>query len=312
MPPRLSKLTSSAVVALALAVPVSVGAQPAAPAVAAPASAPEDPAALMVRAQAAIDAASGKFRAGDFDGALGPLREAEALASAANDPALATVRFNIARCLEELDRPAEAVAAFERYLELPDETHRKERAWVAIRALEPRAFGTLQVSCRPAGVRLVANALEASPVLCPWQRARVAPGRYTIEAQAPGYAPTTREVEVKLGPPTFVDLELLAFPTERVVAAEQAAPAVEAGRGPWPWILAGAGVAALAGGALLTTSAVEARDAAETLPPGSARNSKVDTYELDERLSWGAYGLGAGALSAGLLWLFLPASTEAP
>ncbi len=107
----------------------------------------------LAEAQALVNTAVVHFRAKEYDAALKALLEAEVLAVAANDPGLASIRFNIARCLEELERWPEALAAYETYLKLPDDSHRKARAWKAVGALEERVFGRLDVACDPPEAR---------------------------------------------------------------------------------------------------------------------------------------------------------------
>ena len=247
-------------------------------------------------AQTNVDRASDLFRARDFAGALEALRSAETSAAAANDPALATIRFNIARCLEELDRGPEALAAYETYLVLPDEPHRKERAWTAVRALETRLFGALVVACRPAIARVEVAGVTAQPAPCPFEQRRLAPGTYTVTVQALGHRPETRAVQVAAGAPTPADFSLV----------EDAAAAPPSGPGPWPWIAMGAGLAAAGAGAWLTLSAIEARDDAERLPPGGKRDETVDTYHGRETGAWIAYGLGLAGVAAGITLLVWP------
>ncbi|HEY3450022.1 MAG TPA: tetratricopeptide repeat protein [Myxococcales bacterium] len=66
------------------------------------------------KVQAQLNKAADLFAAKDFAGALAELRRAQ------DSEDLAVVRFNIARCLEELERPDEAVQAYQDYLTAPD------------------------------------------------------------------------------------------------------------------------------------------------------------------------------------------------
>ena len=70
------------------------------------------------RIQEYLKFASKLFKAGDFEGALVQLQRAEPMLEGHKKQAL--VRFNIARCFEELGRHAEALGAYERFLEDPD------------------------------------------------------------------------------------------------------------------------------------------------------------------------------------------------
>jgi hypothetical protein len=265
-----------------------------APGPTAPAATQTPPAATG--AQGSIDRASDLFRARDFVGALESLRSAEIVASAANDPALATIRFNIARCLEELERGPEALTAYETYLALPDEPHRKERAWAAVRALEARHFGALAVACHPASSRVEVGGVTAQPAPCPFEQRRLAPGTYTVTVRALGHRPESRAVLVAPGAPTPADFSLVA----------ETAPESQARFGPWPWVALGAGLAAGGAGAWLTSSAIDSRDAAERRPPGRQRDDEVDAYHSRETGAWVAYGLGLAGIALGVALLTWP------
>jgi hypothetical protein len=261
--------------------------------------APPAPSAAATSAQTSVDRASDLFRARDFAGALEALRSAETAAAAANDPALATIRFNIARCLEELDRGPEALAAFEAYLALPDEPHRKERAWTAARALETRHFGALVVACRPGIARVEVGGVTAQPAPCPFEQRRLAPGPYTVTVRALGHRPETRVIQVAAGAPTPADFSLV----------EDASTVPPSGPGPWPWVAMGAGLAAAGAGAWLTLAAIDARDDAERLPPGGKRDETVGTYHSRETGAWIAYGLGLTGVALGVTLLVWPRDT---
>lgn len=261
------------------------------------------PAAPMAGAQRAVDQASDHFRRGDFASALAALALAEPIALAANDPGLATIRFNIARCHEELGRPEDALAAYERYLGTPDDPHRKERAWNALRALEARVYGGLAIGCRPVDARIGIPGLVDPPRPCPLAADRVRPGRYELQVEAPGHLPMRRALEVAAGAPTPVEIVLVA--ETATVDAPSAAPKHDV----WPWIALGTSVLAAGAGVGFTLSALDARDEAESLPPTTRRSDAVTRFERDETLSWVGYGLGSAALAAAVtLWLW-PAPT---
>ena len=257
--------------------------------------------------QAEVDRAAERFRARDFEGALAALIAAAPAAEARQDPALATLRFNIARCLEELGRGPEAIEAYEAYLRLPDDGHRKERAWAAIRALEPRSFAALHVSCAPAGARVELAGVTTGPEGCPLDRTRLAPGTYELHVSAVGHLPETRAVELRIGQPANVDVALTPAPG--------ATPAVPVGTGPetpsrlarpWAWVATGAGLGAAGLGIWLTGTAQDTRDEASTLAPGGHRQDAVSRYHTREALSWGAYGLALSGLVTGAVLFAWP------
>jgi tetratricopeptide (TPR) repeat protein len=76
-----------------------------------------------------------QYEASDYEGAL---REFEAARKVRNLPAF---DYNIARCLDRLERPAEAIAAYERYLaasgETPDVFEVRERVRVLKERIAP-------------------------------------------------------------------------------------------------------------------------------------------------------------------------------
>jgi tetratricopeptide (TPR) repeat protein len=301
-----SDLARALALALALAVPGVVAAQPAFPQPEAAAQAnpgePERSQAdkdALYRAQQQVYQSSEKFRAGDFESALGLLREAEATASRLNDASLALIRFNIARCLEELGRLDEAITAYESYISLPDEEHRKQRAWGAIQRLEKQAFGQLNVVCEPTGALVEVAGVTEGAQPCPYRKERVAAGEYTVVVRNPGFADMKAQVKVVAGRAATLRAELV--PT----SAPPPAAASSGGFGPWPWVTIGVGVAAAGVGAFFTTSAISSRDDAESMAPGTARDDTVSDYEQAETLSWAGYGVGAAAIATGVTLLLM-------
>jgi hypothetical protein len=71
-----------------------------------------------------------------------------------------------------------------------------------------------------------------------------------------------------------------------------------------PWVVAGAGVAALAAGAALAVSASDAADRANAA--GSPAAYTAARAEWESKRTWSAVALGAGsaAVAAGLAWRF--------
>lgn len=175
---------------LALAIGCSLLAPPS------PAVAAED-AVTRKKVQTYLDLAAELFKSADYEGALGELRRAEALSE------LAVVRYNIARCLEELTRDSEAVAAFEKYLSLNDANdgavERARRAKDAIARLSARSFGSIEVSCPIEGSSVLVVGLMQIPEGCPWKGDKVKPGTYDVQTFSPGFPPYAARVTVKPG-----------------------------------------------------------------------------------------------------------------
>jgi len=225
---------------------------------AASASAAPESAATRHKVQAHLDRAAKKYAAKDFGGALAELKAAEKLSD------LAVVRYNVARCYEELGRSAEALAAFESYLALTDSTagaaDRKKRAGEEAKRLEPKVFGSVSIRCSVASAKLTVAHLVETAQPCPLTRDRVKPGSFEVHAEAPGFVPVTVTLQVKAGERADLPLELIPVPPPlpdapaKEVAA--APPEVKAAPAPAPksrvlaWSLFGAGGLA-AGSAVL-------------------------------------------------------------
>lgn len=123
------------------------------------------------------------FRQADFVQALADFEEAVTLVERGRGDAslLPVLRFNLGRCLEELGRPREAIAAFERYLETPDSETARARATERIHALEMRHFARLRVECVPARGRLTLNGRAVGA--CGELQTRLEPGVVEIRAE---------------------------------------------------------------------------------------------------------------------------------
>lgn len=256
-------------------------------------------AATIADAQVFVNSASEAFRKGDFAQALEALRKAEPIVAEANDPTLAAIRFNIARCLEELKRFDEALEAYALYLRTPDESARKSRAQIAVKALKRKVFGGIAVSCDPTGALVTVEGLVPTPTACPLRKEDVKPGTYTIKVAFEGYDPAERQLEVGPGDATALTVALQKTGGVQMPDMVPPEPPVD----PWPWVLTGGGALAIAGGVALTLSATSARDDAEAAQPGSARDGFVEDFERNETLSWIAYGFGGAAILTGLILL---------
>lgn len=269
-------------------------------------AAAEDPAALIEQAQAFVNEASGLYLKGDFAAALAALQKAEPLAQKAADPSLPSIRYNIARCYEQLEQWDEALAAYEAYNELPDDPHRKEKAWETMRGLRRKVFGSLAVSCSPAGARVTIFGVIAGAESCPWQSTTVKPGEYTVEIAQAGYESTAQTVVVKAGQSARVEAVLKAVaPPPGAVAPGAVTTAPESDVNVLPWVVMGAGAAALGVGAVFTVNALGTRSDAEELPPGLERDDEVSSFERSRTLSYALYGTGAALAVGGLVWYLL-------
>jgi len=176
------------------------------------------------KVQTYLDLSGDLFKAGDFEGALTELRRAEALSD------LAVVRYNIARCLEELHRDGEAIAAFEKYLALNDTTagapERQKRAQDTIPRLQataaaalPSTLGSLEIACPTAGSSVMVIGLMQTPVGCPWKSDKVPAGAYDVQTMAPGHQPVLTRAEVAAGRTTAVIAQANRASAQQVPAA---------------------------------------------------------------------------------------------
>lgn len=288
------------------------------PARAEPEPPPPDRAELLAEAQRHVNEASRLYLEQDFEGALAALEKAEPLAEAAKDPSLANIRFNIARCYEQLERWPEALAAYEAYNALPDDAHRKERAWAATRKLREKVFATLSVSCFPAGASVRIAGVTNGEVGCPWQSKEVRPGNYVVEVGHPGYEAASREVLVVAGKAQNVKIELRAKPSASAAvtgaAPDLTATTVEpaAPTPVLPWAVIGGGAAALVAGGVFHGLALNDKDEAEELPPSEDRDDVVESFELKRNLAFVGYGVGAAGVVAGVVLLLLDGGGDAP
>jgi tetratricopeptide (TPR) repeat protein len=256
-------------------------------------------------AQKRVFEATKFFQARDYEKALAALREAETIVAPLNDPSLAAIRFNLARCLEELGRQPEALAAYEAYSKLPDEPHRKQRAWRAIQKLEQRVYGAVSVTCDKVGATVQIPGLADVPEPCPFTRKRVPMGAYTAQVRRPGSEPVDREFTVEAGGGAVLQVQLVDVPSATPALIVPEMPPPEAPINPWPWATLGVGAALIGGGVGLGQWAVGARDDAETLPPGKTRDTAVEDFESRRTLSYAAYGLGGAVMAAGVALFFV-------
>jgi len=158
-----------------------------------------------IKVQGYLDVAAGLNKAGDFEGALDELRRAQTIED------LAVIRYNIARCYEQLNRYADAAQAYRSYLEASDSwdgaPDRLKKAKEAVVRFSALGEGELEISCSVPGARIVIPGLTSEPVRCPLVRPQVRPGSYEIRVTAPERLAFTTTVEVIAGARTVVAAE---------------------------------------------------------------------------------------------------------
>lgn len=308
--------------------PALAAGSPMAPAVA---SSPAEAAALE---SAAVEA----YRGGRLEEALAKLRAAEPFTTDR-----ARLRYNIARCLEELGRVGEAIEAFESVVAIEGASD-ADAARARIAVLQTRHFGRLSVSCSEEGVEVRLDSGRWRS--CPDVVTRVAPGWHVVVGRVDDGRVVERSIEAIAGEVSRVYLALP--PRVEVEAAGEAitasAPAGHAGKPTggepgastaledavplpssrrWaPWLVTAAGAAALIGGGVAlwqaddafedTATSMALYEAADghTSPEAYAALRRQTTARRDDGRLWAAtgYGLiaaGAAATLGGLIWVGL-------
>lgn len=164
------------------------------------------PPATTLRAEAERGVAH--FESGRFLEALAIFQRLRALEDRFYDPAGA--QWNVARCLEELDRPAEATAAFEAYLEMDDTPDGHAEARRRLTRLRAEELGRVRISCRgETSLSVRVDGLSREIQTCPAELADVPAGPRWLVVRR-GEAPTARlHLTVAPGRTTSVDLDRL-------------------------------------------------------------------------------------------------------
>ncbi len=175
--------------------------------------------------------------------AKGQLEEAAKEFEAAFDiyPESAKLAFNVGRVCERLDRVEDAVAAYERYLELAQDAQDHEavrRLVTSLRARLKDRLGALLVTTAPEGAAVYLDD-AATPAGHTPVTLDVEPGAHAVRLSREGFQVALRTVEIKGGERSAVAVELRAV---------EAAPAAAEGPGWRPvagWVAVGLGAAGL-------------------------------------------------------------------
>jgi len=256
----------------------------------------------LKKAQAYLDLATSLFRDKDFAGALKELQRAEPLLDGSD--ILPLVRFNIARCYEELGRPADAVRAYQRYLTLSEEAdRRRDRARDAIKLLEPKALGVLQVQCAQPGTVLRIEDLEQPTRPCPVKIEGVLGGDYPTVATADGFRELRQTISVQPGKTTTHRFDLTPVADPTLTEVRTTTRSTE-GRSALPWIVIGAGAGAAVTGAIFHTMAVDSLGELNDTPVESPGYASLESeYEGQRLTTYVTYGVGAALIGAGVFLL---------
>jgi hypothetical protein len=253
-------------------------------------------------AKRALDEGNALFLKKEYSAAL---VKYQAAIAAWDHPA---IRFNVVRCLIQLDRPVEAADNLKlalRYGAAPLEEAVYAEA-LAYEKLLANQIGELAIRCGEAGIRVT---LDGQPLAaCPASETkRVAPGTHQVVGEKAGFLTRTYELVVVGGTQQAVDVKL-----ERLSAngrIEHRWPA-------WiPWVVFGSGFAVIGAGALLDLSAAADMDSYDRLvkqqcPSRSCDESMLPTDLRDDaqtksNIAVGVMVLGAATVAAGGVMLYL-------
>jgi tetratricopeptide (TPR) repeat protein len=242
------------------------------------------------------------------------------------------VLYNIGRVRVALGQPVEAVDAYRAYLAQGGDqiaTERKDEVRREIDEQRPRiATIAIRTSVDGAEVRIDGRLVGHSPLPTP---VRVGAGKHTIEALLPGLPAQLRDVDAPGAETTQVALE---FPPKVHLAAAVAWPVVASsprdpshGRRVLGYVVAGAGLVAVAAGTALAFSGLYADNdaranavAATTASPvtmsdltkyDQARQAHDDARTRNE-LGWTMVGIGGAAFVAGAALVVVSSRVSSP
>lgn len=267
---------------------------------------------------------------GDYAGALKRYREGLDIAE------LPEIHYRMATCFEKLDRYAEAVNAYERFLELDPEA--KERGRVEkdierLRAkLDGQGTGQLEVNSDPEGATIslmengVARALGTTPAT-----AEVPSGTVSVRVELEGHEPHEQVVDVPSGGTAVITVVLAAVgqdpkeeptvtPKPEPKPVDPVEPVVEEGfnYGLWGWVTTGVGLALGATSVVLffrTNSTIADYNGYDRRAADASRDELEgladDVATFKTATVW--TGIGAGVVGvAGITLLLLDPGAEEP
>lgn len=266
--------------------------------------------------QRIIDDGTRLFKEGRFEDALGQFRVALERTKDAR------LLYLVGRSLESLDRPVEALAAYEQFLAGDVPADARARAESSVRQLRERlAKGRLLFQIAPFGavVRLDGEPLGSAP-LPPWEGA---PGPHELVVSAPGHGESRVHVEVPAGGEASVAIELAPLPAD----VPPVAPPLVTDRGeplsyaPWTWVALGVGVTLAAGGTLLfALGELDHQEIADGLSDEAtpALLTYREARDLDEAgdakklAGYALWGVGGAALVGATVLFVLEATAPEP
>lgn len=261
-----------------------------------------------------LDEANRAFDQGRFEAALALYDQALTIAR------LAEVQFRRAACLERLDRPAEAISAYQDYLSLAPEAQDRGRVEQEIERLlaliHAREQGTLVLITHPAGAEIRIDDAQGRLLGTSPLEATLPPGDHLLHIKHPDHA--ARSAQVKVAPGGNATLEItLTTPT---------APTAPISVHDTDWTTAGAitlgvgGLLVLTSGLLaaMTESSIDEANRYDRRDPDHTRAELNDLQAPINGLAtatWVTGAAGVGVLVAGALMIAfdepLPQGVEA-
>lgn len=180
----------------------------AAPAAPKPAAAPAAaPATKKVDPKALFASGEKKFKAGDYAGALADFDAAQT-----DKPNPALSRYQ-GLCRDNLGQPRDAVALYEKYLEVPAKGAAQEKEYAVVKervAAIKQLPGKVRLQSTPPGAQVV---VDDKPQEKPTPtELELAPGKHKLALSAEGREPAEREVEVAYAQTQELAVELAEKP----------------------------------------------------------------------------------------------------
>jgi tetratricopeptide (TPR) repeat protein len=223
------------------------------------------------------------------------------------------IRFNVVRCLIQLDQPIDAAENLEaalKYGQAPLEEAVYNEA-LAYQKLFAKNIGDLEITCSQDGVRV---SLDGKVVIekCPGKSAhRVTPGAHQVVGEKPDFLTTTDRVKVVGGEHDTAEVKL--------VPLAKAAKVVHRWPVWMPWLVFGTGLGVVGLGAGLDflaknhmsdyDSAVATECGTTGCTPGSDAfnrlQSQKNSAKTEADLSYAMLGVGAAAAITGGVMLYL-------
>jgi len=263
--------------------------------------------AQKAKAQQLLDAGNQQFLDKSYAAALDNYKAAIAVW---DHPA---IRFNIVRCLIQLDRPVEAAENLElalKYGAAPLEEAVYAEA-LAYKKLLAAQIADLDIKCEQDGVHLT---LDGQPLAtCPaHEQRRVSPGSHQIVGAKDGFVPRTVEIVVLGGKRQDVAIAL--------VPLSQATHVVHRWQTWIPWAVFGGGLAVAGVGGLVelkASSDMAAYDRTVThdcaitgCAPGTIDHTLEHTATLENRIAIGVMTVGLAAAATGAAMLYMNRGRE--